>query len=55
VRTIKYLFLLVVFVFSASISYSQGRLIRKIQEKAEDKAIEEIFKDKKTKKKGTVS
>ena len=50
-RTIKYLFLLVVFVFSASISYSQGRLIRKIQEKAEDKAIEEIFKDKKTKKK----
>ncbi len=50
-RKIKYLFLLVVFVFSASISYSQGRLIRKIQEKAEDKAIEEIFKDKKTKEK----
>ena len=48
-RKIKYLFLLVVFVFSASVSYSQGRLIRKIKDKAEDKVIEEIFKDKKTK------
>lgn len=48
----KTLYLLILtFLLSLSISalYGQGRFIRKIQEKAEDKAIEEIFKDKKNK------
>lgn len=45
-----YLFILT-FLLSLTINalYSQGRFIRKIQEKAEDKAVEEIFKDKKNK------
>ncbi len=44
----RVLLLVMLFLFAAGTSmvYSQGRFIRKIQEKAEDKAIEEIFKEK---------
>jgi hypothetical protein len=46
----KYLFravlLLLLTCLGVATAHAQGRLIRKIQQKAEDKVIEEIFKDK---------
>lgn len=45
-RKIILIFLLFFFASGTSMVYSQGRFIRKIQEKAEDKAVEKIFKEK---------